>query len=192
MTVRAALSIETDRLLLRKPERRDAADIFARYAGDPDATRYLSWPRHASLEDTHAFLAFSDDEWNRWPAGPYLVCSRTDGGLLGSSGLSFETPYRAVTGYVFAPDAWGKGYATETLRAMVTLASTVGLQRLYALCHTEHRASWRVLEKCGFVREGILQRHSEFPNLSPGTAHDVFCYATVQFSRGRSAGALTG
>lgn len=26
-------------------------------------------------------------------------------------------------------------------------------------------ASWRVLEKCGFAREGVLQRHSEFPNL---------------------------
>ena len=178
----AARCIETERLLLRKPERRDASAIFDRFASNPQATRYLSWPRHTSLDDTHAFLAFSDDEWKRWPAGPYLVFSRDAGVLLGSSGFTFETRYRAVTGYVFAPDAWGKGYATETLRAMATLAPALGVQRLYALCHTDHRASWRVLEKCGFVREGILQRHSEFPNLRPGTAHDVFCYAMVPHS----------
>jgi [ribosomal protein S5]-alanine N-acetyltransferase len=50
------------------------------------------------------------------------------------------------------------------------------VRRLYAICHTEHAASYRVLEKGGFEREGILRRHSVFPNLSPEPL-DVFCYA---------------
>jgi hypothetical protein len=33
-----------------------------------------------------------------------------------------------------------------------------------------------VLEKCAFAREGILHRHSVFPNLSP-EPHDVVSYA---------------
>jgi len=118
-------------------------------------------------------------EWDRWPAGPYLAWSRANGMLLGSTGLAFETPYRASTGYVLAKDAWGKGYATELLKAMVEVARMADIRRLYAICHTEHRASWRVLEKCGFVREGVLHRYTELPNLRPGDLCDVFCYALL-------------
>jgi ribosomal-protein-alanine N-acetyltransferase len=99
--------------------------------------------------------------------------------LLGSTGFGFETSYRAVTGYVLARDAWGKGYATEALNAIVDVASWIHVVRLYALCHPEHRASWRVLEKCRFTREGTLRRYAEFPNLSPGELSDVFCYARI-------------
>jgi ribosomal-protein-alanine N-acetyltransferase len=179
MGVNAPERVETRRLILRRPRREDADTIFARYASDADVTRLLGWPRHESADATRAFVEFSDAEWARWPAGPYLVESRADGGLLGGTGFGFETPYRAATGYVFAKDAWGKGYATEALRAVVDIARGVGLVRLYALCHVENAASWRVLEKCGFAREGVLQRHCEFPNLKPDDPCDVLCYALV-------------
>lgn len=172
-------SIATERLMLRRPRAADAGLIFDRLSSDREVTRFVGWPRHDQVTDTEAFLTFSEAEWDRWPAGPYLVFSRSDRLLLGSSGFSFETPQRASTGYVFARDAWGKGYATETLRAMADLAPSLGVVRLYALCHTAHRASWRVLEKCGFMREGTLRRYAEFPNLNPGQPEDVFCYAMV-------------
>ncbi|HWM90441.1 MAG TPA: GNAT family N-acetyltransferase [Thermoanaerobaculia bacterium] len=177
--MKAPERLETQRLILRRPRREDAEAIFARYASDAEATRLLSWPTHESLDATHAFLAFSDAEWERWPAGPYLVESRADGSLLGSTGLAFETPQRASTGYVFAKDAWGKGYATEALRAMVDIAASLGLVRLYAMCHVENAASCRVLEKGGFDREGLLRRHGDFPNLEPGQPCDVVSYALV-------------
>jgi [ribosomal protein S5]-alanine N-acetyltransferase len=169
----------TDRLSLRRPERRDAEAIFARYASDPAVTRYVSFATHRSLDDTFSFLAYSDAEWGRWPAGPLLIESRADGSLLGGAGLLFETTHRAVTGYVLARDAWGKGYATEALNAVVDGAKRLGVRRLFAHCHTAHRASERVLEKCGFEREGVLLAHSEFPNLQPGEMLDVVIYARI-------------
>ncbi len=171
--------IETARLVLRRPLATDAEAIFARYAADPEVTRFLSFRTHESLDQTRAFLAFSDAEWDRWPAGPYLLESRASGTLLGSTGFGFETPQRAVTGYVLAKDAWGHGYATEALQAMVEAARGLGLRRLQALCHPEHRASWRVLEKCGFDREGTFRSYAEFPNLAPGQPCDVLCYARL-------------
>ena len=170
--------METSRLLLRAPVHADVESIFARYASDADVTKYLAWPRHRSLEETRAFIEFSDAEWRKWPTGPLLVFSRADGTLLGGTGLMFETPCRVATGYVFARDAWGKGYATESLRAMIELAGSLGVSRLSAVCHTGHRASWHVMEKCGFEREGILKRHTVFPNLSLEPA-DVLSYARV-------------
>jgi ribosomal-protein-alanine N-acetyltransferase len=111
--------------------------------------------------------------------GPYLIQSRDEGDLLGSIALGLESPRQAATGYVLARDAWGHGYATEALSTMRDLASRLGLHRVYAVCHPEHRASWRVMEKCGFRREGILRGRTHFPNLQPGIASDVLCYATV-------------
>ena len=141
----------------------DAHAIFARYAADPVVTKYVSWPTHRSVGDTIRFLESSDAEWDRWPAGPYLIESRSEGRLLGSTGLSFETPERAVTGYVLAQDAWGQGYATEALTAMIALARSLGIQRLDAMCHAHHSASLHVLLKCGFVLQDEL--FFSFPNL---------------------------
>ncbi len=179
MMTSAPARVETARLILRKPSAEDAKAIFSRYASDREVTRWLGWPRHESVDATRAFLDYSDAEWTRWPAGPYLIESRDEGTLLGGTGLAFETPQRAATGYVLAKDAWGKGYATEALAAMVRVATDAGVIRLYALCHVDHRPSARVLEKCGFGREGVLRRHSAFPNLQPGEPCDVLCYARI-------------
>jgi ribosomal-protein-alanine N-acetyltransferase len=171
-------TIETERLLLRKPASTDALSIFERYARDSVVTRFMSWPTHRTVADTEAFLNWSDADWERWPAGSYLVFLRERPALLlGGTGLTFLGPDLAVTGYVFAEDAWGKGYATEALTAMVELARQLKVRRLEAICHADHQASAHVLEKCGFRFEGILPDHTEFPNYQPGMRLDVRSYA---------------
>jgi ribosomal-protein-alanine N-acetyltransferase len=185
--LKAPLQIDTPRLRLSRPTVRDAEAVFERYASDPDVTQFVGWPLHRSIDDTRAFLNFSASEWERWPAGPYLIRSRSDGRLLGSTGLGFETPAEAATGYV-AKDAWGQGYATEALRAMMELALRIGVARLHALFHPQHRASWRVLEKCGFVRDLTWSRQAEFPNLAPGLLQNVLRYVVVLDSSTRQAG----
>ena len=157
--------IETERLVLRAPRLNDVQAIFDRYASDPEVARYLAWPRHTALAETRAFVKFSSDLWARWSVGPMVAISREDGALLGGSGLMIETPEHASTGYVFARDAWGKGYATECLRAMLDVALKVGVQRVTAECHAGHAASRHVLDKCGFQQEPTT-RQMVFPNLS--------------------------
>jgi RimJ/RimL family protein N-acetyltransferase len=174
--------LRTERLALRRPTVADADEIFARYASDPEVTVYLAWPRHRQVEDTNVFLAFSDAEWRRWPAGPYLILDRADDRLLGSTGLSFDSARVASTGYVLAQDAWGRGYATEVLQAMVALAPRLGVGRLYALCHPAHAASARVLTKGGFTYDGRLARFAPFPNLHGTEPVDVDRYA-LEFDR---------
>lgn len=78
---------------------------------------------------------------------------------------------------MLACDAWGFGYATEALAAVRDRATQLGVERVYALCHPTHRASARVLEKCGFLCEGTLRGYAEFPNLAAGVKADVLCYA---------------
>jgi ribosomal-protein-alanine N-acetyltransferase len=171
--MKAPERIETARLVLATPVMADAAAIFERYASDAEVTRFVGWPLHQSVSDTEKFLEFSASEWARWPAGPYLIRSRLDGRLLGGTGLGFEAADRAITGYVLAKDAWGLGYATEALRTMIDVARSLGVVKLSALCHPQHRPSSHVLEKCGFMRDTRRTIQAEFPNLAPGVVQDV-------------------
>jgi RimJ/RimL family protein N-acetyltransferase len=171
--------IETARLLLRRPVPDDAAPIFTRYASDPEVVRYMSFGRHRSLADTHAFLDFSGMEWTANGCGPYLVRARDSGVLLGGTGLSLQGD-EAETGYVFARDAWGHGYATESLMAMVDVARALGLRGLVSRCHPGHQASIHVLEKCGFAMELRSNASLVFPNLGPDK-QDVLVF-TIRFA----------
>ena len=98
---------------------------------------------------------------------------------MGATGLAFESSWCASTGYVLARDAWGQGLATEALAAMVDLAAKTGVIRLYALCHVDHAASRRVLEKGGFECEGRLRRQTMFPNMGVLGPQDAHCYSRI-------------
>jgi ribosomal-protein-alanine N-acetyltransferase len=174
--VKAPSHLHTQRLALATPGHADVAEIFERYASVPEVVRYMGWPCHRSLADTETFLEFSQEQWRRWPAGPYLIRLRSDGELVGSTGLEFEAPGRASTGYVLARQAWGLGYATEALTAMIRLAGRLGVATLCAICHPQHQASSRVLEKCGFCRDTAQRKRIEFPNLVPGLLQEALCY----------------
>jgi len=171
--------IETERLLLRRPRRSDEPAVFSRYASDPDVTRYMSFPTHQSLNDTRAFIEWSDTLWARWPkAGPLLVFARDGVTLLGGAGIVNDTESVAQIGYILARDAWGRGYATEALLASVEAARAAGVRRLEAGVHVDHQPSCHVLEKAGFVRERVRPgRPADFPNLPPATTRDAALYA---------------
>lgn len=166
----------TPRLTLRRPVATDAGSIFERYAADPGVTRFMAWPTHRSIDDTRAFLQFAEAQWKAGPAGSYLIIRTADDLLLGSTGLEFETPTRAETGYVLAQDAWGQGYATEALRAMVELARSLGVHELTAGVHPDHEASIRVLTKGGFRLLERRLRTAGFPNLEAKLTQDLLVY----------------
>jgi ribosomal-protein-alanine N-acetyltransferase len=58
-------------------------------------------------------------------------------------------------GYRLAPDAWGRGYATEGARALVRYGfDQLGLDRIIGLTHPDNAASQRVLQKAGLADAG--------------------------------------
>jgi [ribosomal protein S5]-alanine N-acetyltransferase len=123
-------------------------------------------------------VKWSDHVWRSTPAGPYLILDREDR-VVGTTGLDVETPWRAATGYVLRREVRGPGLATEVAVAMTGLADELGLYRLYALCHPDNIASPRVLAKADFIREGVLRRHTYFPNMGVDGLQDVEIWARV-------------
>ena len=153
---------------VHRPRAEDAAEIFARYAGDPAVTRYMSWPTHEEVAESSAYILMSDSQWRRHGYGQYLLRSVEDGTLLGGTGLDpTEDPATVSTGYVFAQDAWGRGYATEVLLLMIELARDAGFRRVIAHVHVDHEPSMHVLRKGGLREWRRVEEYGVFPNLHP-------------------------
>jgi RimJ/RimL family protein N-acetyltransferase len=109
--------------------------------------------------------------------GPYLLLAKSDGPLLGGSGLEFESIAVASTEYILAKDAWGRRLATQGLNAMRELAATLNVERLYTHVQPQHLAFRRVLEKAAIHLDGILLKSFEFLNSGKGELFDVVSYS---------------
>ena len=57
--------------------------------------------------------------------------------------------------YLVRRDRWGRGYATEALRAILRLGHEgLGLGRIIAIAWPEHERSLRVMERAGMTDDG--------------------------------------
>lgn len=151
--------LSTERLLLRPLEPGDVDDFFAIFS-DPEVARYTSRPPLPDLAAARVRVDELSASSGRGQDWTWAVCRRDEGRLLGTVALfHFEAEQgRAEIGYVFGRSAWGHGYATEAMGAVLDLAfHTLGLRRLEADADPRNAASLRVLERLGFTREGLLR-----------------------------------
>ncbi|MFT7582596.1 MAG: ribosomal-protein-alanine N-acetyltransferase [Myxococcota bacterium] len=172
--------LQTARLQLRPTELRDAEAIFARYAREPDVTRYMLWAPHANLDVTRAFVAMVMEP--RAPADLTRVWGLTgdDGTAIGMLGAHQRAPFSLELAYVLAPAFRGQGLMAEAARSVIEAAlEEPAIYRVFATSHIDNVASARVQEKAGMTFEGVLRRARVFPNLGPEPC-DERIYATVR------------
>ncbi len=172
-------TIQTERLLLRQPRMEDAPVVFDSYAQDPDVTRYLVWKPHKNVQETEQFLSACERLWRAGKDFAYAITLKENGTLIGMFGLH-PMKLKIEVGYALARLYWGKGYMTETLRAVIVSAFTQpDIFRVQAFCDVENLGSARVMEKAGMVCEGLLRRYVLHPNISE-EPRDAYMYAVVK------------
>lgn len=95
-------------------------------------------------------------------------------GIFRQGNIHFKT---AELGYYIGENFWGQGIGTEAIRlACKQVFGSTDIVRIYAEPFAENVASCRVLEKNGFVLEGILRKNA-FKN---GVFRDMKLYALVK------------
>ena len=103
-----------------------------------------------------------------------------DGKAVGGIGLKLQDDVNrrsAEIGYWLGPEYWGRGIATEALKAMTDYAfANLDLCRLYGLVFAWNPASSKVLEKCGYAFEARLTKAIQ----KDGKMLDALLYATVR------------
>ena len=154
-----------DVVLLRPWREADVPGMVAAFS-DPVMQRF-SW-RAAPYTETDArdYLAEQEearlrgDELNFALAGPH-----DQDVVLGAVSL-YEVRLDqgcAAVGYWLAPEARGRGAATQAVRLLAQWAfAELGLARLELTCGPDNEASQRVAGRCGFSREGLLRSHVPF------------------------------
>jgi ribosomal-protein-alanine N-acetyltransferase len=150
------LEINTDRLTLRQLSL-DDLEWFAAMRGDKDIMRFIgrvgAVPRDIAEARLHRHL----DDWKERGLGMFGVRERGKETAVGWAGLQpMDGTEEIEVGYAFGKDAWGRGYATEVARALVTWGfESRGLERIVAVAYAENTASRRVMDKLGMRYEGV-------------------------------------
>jgi ribosomal-protein-alanine N-acetyltransferase len=156
--------ILTDRLELRRLRYEDAEEIFYTYASKPEATRFMSWPTHTSIEETRAFLRYAIAAWIGGLDYSYGIRLQETNRLVGSFGVTNENG-KIQFGYIYSPTQWGNGYATEVCGKMMgLLREQKNVYRVGTYVDLDNVASMKVLKKSGLVEEARLPKWVRFPN----------------------------
>lgn len=161
---------ETPRLILRRLRVGDARALYESYGGDPEVAKYMVWPVAKRAEDMETFVTDAISAFDTATSHEYAIVQRESGTVIGGCGIRRASPRsdnHFIFGYCLARSAWGRGFATETVKAIVAwFHSNTQIYRLAASVDVDNQASVRVLEKSGFQREGILRRWEVHPTLS--------------------------
>lgn len=167
--------LETERLILRRHEEKDFADM----------REYLSDEKVVAFEP---YLPMSDDEVReclreRMGSDEFIVVEeKASGKMIGNLYVGERFCDSVEIGYVLNRSFWQKGYATEACRKVMEFVFSQGKHRLEAECDPKNEASWRLLERLGFRREGFLQKNVYFRTDNAGNPiwKDSFLYAKRQ------------
>ena len=161
--------LRTERLLLRPFRDGDVDDVFA-YAADREWRRYIM---NIPEPYTHAHAQeFVKRNMERdWDTNPNLAIV-LDGHVVGSTGLVVSREHqRAEIGYSLAREDWDKGLAAEAARALIDWAfPAYGLAKVFARADARNKRSWRLMERLGMSREGLLSGRRRVPG---GRADEV-------------------
>ncbi|MBI9014657.1 MAG: GNAT family N-acetyltransferase [Clostridiales bacterium] len=150
-------NIVTERLVLREMTKEDAQDVYDIWSTE-DNSKYMNDPVE-SVEEVKAIFESTE------PRIGYLlvVTDKKSGEIIGTicPGPTND-PNEWGFGYSFKKSVWGKGYATETLKAIIELGKSEGINKFISECAAENKGSAKVLQKCGMqfdYEDSLRQPH---------------------------------
>jgi [ribosomal protein S5]-alanine N-acetyltransferase len=170
------MRIVTERLILRPPTLKDAADIVEN-VNDLSVSKYLALvPYPYTLKDARVFIKLSKN--NRYNFGIILKSSEKLIGMIGFRSLD-KFIKRADIGYWLGKNYWRQGITEEALRAIVKFAfRKLKLVRLQAGVFVENKASANLLKKVGFKKEGLRRKSGRAK--STGRWHDAYSFGLLR------------
>ena len=175
--------IETERLVLKPVEATfpNAVMVYDLIKKNWDhLTKFLTGLlKLKSPEGEFVFLEENKQSWEKQERCAYGIYTK-EGQFIGTCDV-FGIDYKreaAELGFMLFQDFTGKGYMTETIKAVTDNFFKRGFYRLSAIMDTENIPSEKVVLRCGFVKEGVLRGWRYNPTLK--SYRNVYCYSKIR------------
>lgn len=147
---------------------------FFEWASDEEVVRWMMWERYNRIEDVEIFIRDVVEKH------PWFMGISVNNKIVGSITLDRgKGPNRCKVelGYVLAKSHWGKGVATQAvIEALREAFHDPIITRVEAYVDPQNIASQRVLEKAGFLKEGLIRRCT----IQKDEVKDRFLYSFVR------------
>lgn len=148
--------IETKRIALR-PLKESDVPVLQEWM--PDKSIYTYWGKGPGKADKNPKLLFEKDEKATKSFHLGIVVKEEDKAIGDLWVYLIENNRMAKVAIRVAKDYQGKGIASEALKAMIEFCFTkTELQRIWSDVDIRNTASIKLLEKCGFRREGLIRQ----------------------------------
>lgn len=170
--------IETERLILREVTNEDAENMLT-YLSDIEVVRHMGLDPFQSIEDALDEIGWYQSIYENNIGIRWGITLKDSGKVIGSCGFlnRMAKHYRAEVGFELSRDFWGKGIASEALEGVISYGfKHLQLERIEALIDPANMASQKLVEKHGFLKEGLL-RHYEY---TCGKFDDLYMYSLLK------------
>lgn len=157
----------------------DDVDSITKYAGNPNISKYTFMPYPYNTRDAIEFIETSAAERSDYTSFHVAICDLLTDEVIGMIGLNTinHTHRHAEVGYWIAEEYWGTGMMLEAINLMVSYYfNSMKLERIYAYIIPDNIPSWKLLEKAGFEREGLLKGLMR----KEGKRYDHYIYARLK------------
>jgi RimJ/RimL family protein N-acetyltransferase len=146
-------------------------------AQDPEVQRNTYVPSPPPADFGQSWLERYEQGREDGTREGFAIVDAEDGSFLGIAVAVRidEEANEAELGYILAPEARGRGAATEALRQLTEWGFARGLQRLELRGNADNAASRRVAERCGYTLEGVLRS----VYFKEGRRSDMFIYSRL-------------
>lgn len=131
--------------------------MYRNWASDPQVTKYLTWPPHASADVSRMVLGDWTARYLQMDYYQWAIELKEIGEAIGSLSVVEinENVEGMVIGYCIGKNWWGKGIMPEAGSAVIQyLFEDVGCNRIAAVHDKNNPNSGRVMQKMGMQYEG--------------------------------------
>ncbi|TLG75285.1 GNAT family N-acetyltransferase [Culicoidibacter larvae] len=170
------MKIIGERVYLRRFTETDGPALYA-YLSDERVVQFEPYKVFTEAEASKEASRRASDE-NFW-----AVCLCENDQLIGNLYFAKQMFDTWEVGYVFNPQYYGYGYATEAVRLIIEYAfEHWQARRVTAACDVKNKASWHLLERLNMRREGHMLAEAYFKKDSAGKPiwFDSYQYAILK------------
>ena len=161
LTHKGTVTIETERLILRRFQLTDAYAMFNNWANDDEVCKFVNFTPHRNIDVTKDIIRHWVDSYGNNEVYNWAILPKNYGKAIGSISVveAMNNNFTCGVGYAMGKNYWYQGIMTEVLKGVTDyLFSEVGYNRIQSRHDTQNPASGRVMEKAGMKLEGTMRQ----------------------------------